>query len=346
MTRSASTKVSSRATPAIVVLIAGAWLCVMPCALAETASDSAPSITVGTTGQAATLAREGPDAGQMNFEFALSLPARNGALELRVEAAAGPPDLTAPAVCPSRAAGDADPFAASVGETRLVAFQYSFSHDSGDWSLGYVEARSHLDFSAVANDDKTQFAQAAFVNNPTLALPGSRLGLSWQRTAGSGASGHGILLAQDDDAGAFLAGEAWRDVAGIVARLGAWQGRHGDGCGDAHPAERGRGVYAGFDGHLAALRWNLRAGLGRVGATNAAFVGLALEAPLRRGVLGLAAGRERAVAHGGAERARHAELYYRLALPGGLWLVPGLQFSDRAGASADWSAGLRFMLAI
>jgi len=349
MTRSVNTKNSSRATPAVRPLFAAVWLCLTPVASAQDTirtganTEAWATVSVGAAGRAAALADDGADAGLVNIELEASAPIAAGAFTLLLEAEAGPPD---PAASPSRTAADAGPFAVSSGEARLVAFHYTFSHASGDWSLGYVEARNYVDFSAVANDDKTQFAKAAFVNNPTLALPGSRLGLSWQRTARSGASGHNALLAQDDDAGAFLTAEAWWEVSGQVARLGAWQGRHGDGCEGAHSATRGRGLYAGLDGRLAGLQWNVRAGLGQLGEGTTAFLGGALEAPLRNGRLGMALGREKAMTHGGTESARHAELYYRLALPGGLWLLPGVQFTDTAAAGMDWSASLRFVLAI
>jgi hypothetical protein len=54
------------------------------------------------------------------------------------------------------------------------------------------------------------------------------------------------------------------------------------------------------------------------------------------------------LAHDGAAGARHAEVYYRLALPGGLWVLPGLQVSDRVADSAgpEWTAGVRFVVAM
>jgi hypothetical protein len=307
-----------------------------------------PAVAVGTFGSAVAFDGEEPDAGRLSFEMALALPVRSGVFSLVLEADAGPPDPAAPAVCPLRTAGDGDPFAATSQEVRTTSIQYLVSHDSGDWAIGLFEARNHLETSAIANDDKTQFAHPAFVNNPVIALPGSRFGVSWQRAAASGGRGYGALAMRDDHSGVFVAGESWWALGGAIARVGAWRGRLADDCEEPHGAGRAHGVYGGADGHFRALRWNLRAGLGRAGGATTSFLGVALELPLRGGALGLAAGHERMLAHDGAARARHAEVYYRLALPGGLWVLPGLQVSDRPadGAGPEWTAGVRFVVAM
>ena len=157
--------------------------------------------------------------------------------------------------------------------------------------------------------------------------------------------GDGLGLVSTRTVIAFLVGFGW---TGAIARVGAWRGRLADDCEKPHGAGRAHGVYGGADGHLKALRWNLRAGLGRAGDATTSFLGVALELPLRGGAFGLAAAHERMVDHEGAARARHAELYYRLVLPGGLWVLPGLQVSDHLadGAGPEWTAGVRFVVAM
>ena len=271
---------------------------------AEHEDPAGPSVSVGTSGSAFAFDGEEPDAGRISFEMELAVPLRSGAFSLVLEADAGPPDPAAPAVCPSRIAGDGDPFAATSQEVRATSIQYLASHDSGDWAIGVFEARNHLDTSAIANDDKTQFAHPAFVNNPAIGLPGSRFGVSWRRAAASGSRGYGAVAMQDDLSGAFVAGETWWALGGAIARVGAWRGRLADDCEKPHGAGRAHGVYGGADGHLKALRWNLRAGLGRAGDATTSFLGVALELPLRGGAFGLAAAHERMVDHEGAARAR------------------------------------------
>ena len=153
---------------------------------------------------------------------------------------------------------------------------------------------------------------------------------------------------RDDHSGAFVAGETWWAVGGAIARVGAWRGRLADDCEEPHGVGRAEGVYGGIEGNFRSLHWNLRAGLGRAADATTSFLGVAFELPLRIGAFGLAAGHERMVAHEGAAYARHAEVYYRLVLPGGLWVLPGLQFSDRLAddAGSEWTAGVRFVVAM
>ena len=53
-------------------------------------------------------------------------------------------------------------------------------------------------------------------------------------------------------------------------------------------------------------------------------------------------------AHEEAARERHAEMYYRYSLPGGLTILPGLQLSDRRGdgSGLDLAVGIRFSMGI
>ena len=337
---------SSARAPAQVLLLSGALLLTGSHVLAEHREDTKPSVAVVTTGTAASIDEDGSDTGQFNFEIELAVPAPAGSFSLLLEAGAGPPE---PVSCAAQAAGDVQALAASSGDVRVVEFSYQVSHSTGDWTIGFQEARGTIDTSRVANDDKSQFLGPAFVNNPTISLPDSTLGLSWQRTRETGRRGFGATATRYERSGAFLAAESWWDFNRTVARIGAWRGRAGTDC-DEHPHDfsHGHGLYAGIDGQTTQLQWNLRAGWGRQGEVPVSFIGLAVEWPLAGATLGLALGQGRAAAHEEAARERHAEMYYRYSLPGGLTILPGLQLSDRRGdgSGLDLAVGIRFSMGI
>jgi hypothetical protein len=314
--------------------------------LAENLEDTMPSVAVSTTGTVATIGEDGPDSGQFNFDIELAAPAWAGHLFLMLEAGAGPPD---PISCGALSAENTHAFAASSGDVRLVEFSYQVRHSTGDWAIGFQEARGTIDTSLVANDDKLQFLAPAFVNNPTISLPDSSLGLSWQRASETGRRGIGATATRYEHSGAFLAAESWWHFDGAIARIGAWRGRSGIACDEhAHKSSHGQGLYAGIDGQTTNLQWNLRVGWGRHGEVPVSFVGLAVEMPLSSGTIGLALGQGRILAHEEAASERHAEIYYRYSLPGGLTILPGLQLSDRRrdGSGLDLAVGFRFGIGI
>lgn len=332
--------------PAQLLLLFGALLLTGNHVLAEQREDIMPSVAVGTTGTAATIGEDGSDTGQLNFEIELAVPASVGSFSLLLEAGAGPPEPVSGA---THTAGDTQAFTASSGDVRVVEFRYQVSLSTGDWTIGLQEARETIDNSRVANDDKSQFLGPAFVNNPTIGLPDSTLGLSWQRAIETGRRGIAATATRYEHSGAFLAAEYWWDFNRTIARIGAWRGRAGIAC-DEHPHEfsPGHGLYASIDGQATDLQWNLRAGWGRHGEVPVSFIGLAAELPLASATLGLALGQERVAAHEGAARERHVEMYYRYSLPGGLTILPGLQLSDHRGdgSGPDLAVGIRFSIGI
>jgi hypothetical protein len=336
----------SALAPAQFLLLSGALLLTGSHALAEDREDTLPTVTVGTTGTAVSIDEDGSDTGQFNFEIELAVPARAGSFSLLLEAGAGRPE---PLSCAAQTTGDFHAFAAGFGDARVVEFSYRVSHHTGDWAVGFQEARSTIDTSRVANDDKTQFLGPAFVNNPTISLPGSTVGLSWQRAIGTGRRGIGAAATRYEHSGAFLAAESWWAFDRTIARIGAWQGRAEVGC-EEHPHEssHGHGLYTSVDGQTTLLQWNLRAGWGRHGEVPVSFIGLAVELPLANGTLGLALGQGRVANHEEAARERHAEMYYRYSLPGGLTILPGFQLSDRRddGSGPDLAVGFRFGIGI
>jgi hypothetical protein len=327
-------------------LLSGALLLASSHALAEHREDTMPSLAVGTTGTAASIDEDGSDTGHFNFEIELAVPAGAGSFSLLLEAGAGPPE---PVSCAAPTAEGIRTFAASSREVRVVEFSYQLSHSTGDWAIGFQEARGIIDTSRVANDDKSQFLGRAFVNNPTISLPDSALGLSWQRATQTGRHGIGATATRYGHSGAFLAAESWWHLDRAIARIGAWRGKAGIAC-DEHTQEssHGHGLYAGIDGQASMLQWNLRAGWGRHSEVPVSFVGLAIEMPLSGGTLGLALGQGYVAAHEEAARERHAEMYYRYSLPGGLTILPGLQLSDRRGdgRGPDLAVGFRFGIGI
>jgi len=328
---------------ALVQLLLLLWvLLTRSVALAEDRQDTLANVGVGTTGTVVSIDEDGAGVGQLNFEIELAVPTRTGRFSVLLEAVAGPPE---PLSCSAQTSADFHAFDARSGDAQVMEFSYRVSHHTGEWVIGFQEARGTIDTSRVANDDKTQFLVSAFVNNPTISLPGSTVGLSWQQAIGTGRRGIGATVNRYEHSGAFVAAEYWWAFDRSTARIGAWQGRSDIACSDhSHESSHGRGLYASIDGQSTRLHWNLRAGWGRHGEVPVSFIGLALELPLANGTLGLALGQGRVAEHGGAAHARHTEMYFRYSLPGGLTILPGLQLSDRLidGSGPDLAVGFRF----
>ncbi len=337
---------NSAVAPAQLLLLFGVLLLSCSLALAEDREHSLPLVAVSTTGTAVLIDEEGSGTGQLNFEIELAVPAWIGRFSVLLEAGAGPPE---PLSCGPQTSGDFHNFAASAGDARVMEFTYRVSHHTGDWVVGFQEARGTIDTSRVANNDKTHFLASAFVNNPTISLPGSTVGLSWQRAIGTGRRGIGVTATRYERSGAFLAAESWWAFDRAIARIGAWKGRAEIACGEhSHQPSRGHGLYASIDGQSTSLQWNLRAGWGRHGEVPVSFIGLAIEIPLASGTLGLALGQGRVAEHEGTARESYAEMYLRYSLPGGLMFLPGLQLSDRLtdGSGPDLAVGFRFGIGV
>jgi hypothetical protein len=312
-----------------------------------------PWAEIGITGLNALGTGDDPaTAGLLLFDVAVGLRARGGAFALLIEAESRPHfgawQTAAPSIGGTLQAG-----AASDGAAWLTDFRYSFPSASGVWSIGFLESKSFIDASAVANDDKTQFAHPAFVHNPNIDLPGSSLGLAWQSALRPGGQGYTAVLSVGEGRAGFIALERFQECRGMVARLGAWRSGASAAPDIGGPASRGsHGLYASLDGQLAAVRWNLRLGIAQPSRHGlASFLGVAAELPLARATLGVALGQSRR--HSGrlpegSGPSSHLELYYRRLIGSGLVITPSLQFSDGPGSSQSGllTAGIRIRFSI
>lgn len=332
--------------PAQFLLLSGFLLLTSSRTLADGPQETLPSVSVGTTGTAVSIGEDAPESGQFNFEIEMAVPVRSGSFTLLLEAGIGQSE---PFPYAAQIAGDFNAFAADSGDVRVLEFSYWVSHRTGDWSVGFQEARSTIDGSRVANDDKTQFLGSAFVNNPTISLPGSALGLSWQRAIGTGHRGIGVTATRYEHAGAFVAAESWWNFDRAVARIGAWRGKVENTCDEQlYASKHGHGLYANLDVQTTLLYWNLRAGWGRHDEEPVSFIGLAVELSLANGTLGFALGQGHISTHGEAAHDRYAEMYYRYSLPSGLMILPGLQLSEKQNddRGPDLAVGIRFGIGI
>lgn len=332
----------SAAAPAQLLLLFGVLLLTRSVALAEEREDNPAMVVVGTTGTAVSINEDGSNTDQLNFEVELAVPTRIGSFYVLLEAGAGPPE---PLSCATQTLEDFHTLGASSGDAHVTEFSYRVSHHTGEWVVGFQEARGTIDTSRVANDDKTQFLVSAFVNNPTINLPGSTFGLTWQKAIGNGRHGIGATVNRYEHSGTFLATESWWALDRSIARIGAWRGRARIACSDhSHEPSDGHGLYASIDGESTHLQWNLRAGWGRHGKVPVSFIGLALELPLAKGSLGLALGQGHVAAHWGAARQSYAEMYFRYSLPGDFMLLPGVRLMDHVtdDGGSDLAVGVRF----
>jgi hypothetical protein len=323
-------------------------------AVAEPEEEGVAWAALGTTGFNSITTAEDPAATSLLlFDVAIAAPARGGYFSLVVEAEAGPPVSMGPAGLPS-GHGAENPLTLRDRDARLTEALYRFRGGGGEWAVGIIESKGYLDASAVTNDEKTQFSNPVFVNNPTINLPDSNLGLSWWGPSKTQDHGYSAVLATRQESGVFLALETWQAWRTVVARLGAWSnsGRSRLETGGTQPG-RGWGLYASLDGHFDAWRWNVRMGVARPGAPTAPkFISVAAELPRGRHTLGIAAGHATQgdrLSLDESGQGSHVELYYRAILSSGLAITPSLQFSDRSfrGARATaLTAGVRFRLSI
>jgi hypothetical protein len=107
------------------------------------------------------------------------------------------------------------------------------------FTFGLLDTAAYLDLAATANDEKSQFLNAALVNNQTIALPDYTLGLAWEQAVGgsqlfgllTGSHGLGdtrrksygeLVDVTADGKGLFAAGGLRRDFGFFSAEGGAW----------------------------------------------------------------------------------------------------------------------------
>lgn len=331
-------KLNSNATALALIVFSGVTLAeqqIMPPAWVEIGSTLVAS---------ANHAGEPVDTGIAAFDVAAGMPVHGGQLSFLIEAETRPGLMTGSGVYSS----------VIEDQVRVSEFHYDFETASGEWAIGFVDSRGYIDVSDIANDDKTQFTNPVFVNNPTIDLPRNSIGLSWQHPAKAGDPGYALLLTSSGGPGAFIALETWLDFEAVTARLGAW-----DKSSDLRlPAskwtrEHHYGFYAAIDGKLASLNWNARAGLANPGSRDSeSFISIAAEFPVAANTLGIAAGRGMRGDHlsfGRVGEAKHIEVYYRYAVSASIVITPCIQFSHHGGPGDDpgtLTAGLRIRLNI
>lgn len=332
-------------------LICIALLVGIPAALAagEEESDYPGIVEIGTTLTALAGSGDSVEAEHgMAFDVYTAVPTRTGGWSLLVEAATHPMSSQL-----SRGGLPADGQeswrAAYSGEAHLAELHYSFQALGGAWSIGLLDSKLHIDGSGVANDDKEQFLGAAFVNNPSIALPENSLGFAYRREPGPGAPGYTLLTTarETDDAGTglrfkglFLAAETFRDVGSMMVRLGVWGSRFSQSAG----AEFGftgesHGLYASMDGQFNDLAWNARAGTARFDAgAEETYIGLATQIPIRQSVLGIGVGHSARTGNaltGAAGHSNHLEVYYRFTALGRFVITPDMQYRQITGAAGS-----------
>jgi hypothetical protein len=291
---------------------------------------------------AASTAGEPEGAGVVAIDVAASKPIGSGRLSLLVELAGSPRLASGYPVFP----------ASGLDQLRVAEIHYDFPTVIGEWSIGYIDSKAYLDASDVANDEKTQFSNPVFVNNPTIGMPQSSLGFSWRPPARREWSGYSFVLAASKESGAFIAFEHWRALANATIRLGVW-GRSANLPVRQWTMDHEYGLYTAIDGSVGGLNWNLRAGVANPGqGASESFIGMAWEAPLAGHTLGFGVGRSMSGdiwSIGSPGEALHAEFYYRRELSRRLAITPCIRYlnsiedGERTG---EWSAGVRFRLDI
>lgn len=346
-------------------LIAATLLVALPATVAaEPEERDAPGgVEIGTT---LTATADNSDSevneGVMAFDVLTTIPTASGNWGLLVEAFTHPvADQTRDTAAFETGHGAWGQ--AHAGSARLAELHYGFRALGGDWSVGLLDSKVHIDGSDVANDDKEQFLGAAFVNNPAIAIPDSSFGVAYQHAPGAHAPGYTVLMtatetrvAGGDDPvdSLFLALEASREIGGLTARLGAWT------YGTRHPfpseagyRARDHGFYVSVDGQSARMGWNLRGGSARLGGlAKESFLGAAALIPVRQNVFGVGVGHSirsgRALTgHGG--RTSYLEFFYRFNALGRFSVTPDIQYqriTGVPGARNVFSACLRLRVVI
>jgi hypothetical protein len=306
------------------------------------------------------------------LDLLASLPTRHGSWSLLLEMSANPAAGGVPALFKGEIPSHCHLSGRPGGEgIELAELHYGFAAVGGEWSVGLIDATAHIDSSAVANDEKTQFINPVFVNNPGIGLPGNALGFTYRREPASGwpgltalvmtASAHGHEAAHEHAGppdGAqngyrlFTALEAHWPSGSLGARLGAWEISRGlSGWGVIGSQSSGRGIYTAVDGRIAAVDWNLRVGWSDPGTGGSrSFAGAAIQIPIGGNRLGLAAGHSRLTGSADAETRQHSwhvETYYRHQFGDRYFLAPSLQYEwsdDTDGGTGGITLCLRLSM--
>ena len=110
-------------------------------------------VEIGTTLTAlADIGNSMEAEGGMAFDVLTIIPTRAGAWGLLIEASIDPiSDQISNNGQPGENNHPWDPV--HGGEARLAELHYGFSALGGDWSIGLMDSRVHIDGSVVANDD-------------------------------------------------------------------------------------------------------------------------------------------------------------------------------------------------
>ena len=231
------------------------------------------------------------------------------------------------------------------GDAALAELHYTFPALGGQWSVGLLDSKVHIDGSEVANDDKEQFLGEAFVNNPAIAIPENDLGLAYKREPLTHVPGITLLAMKSELTtassshpvrGVFLAAEAFKPVGPFLARFGAWtrsstvairNGNHWEGTD--------YGYYVSVDGLASRFSWNLRVGKAEMASSvKASYFGAALRIPLRQSELGIGVGRSvrNATALSGQKgSSNYLELFYRFTAFRRVIITPDIQYERISG---------------
>ncbi len=300
------------------------------------------NVEVGTTLMAtANNENAAGDEGGMGFDLFTSLPVGRGSWGLLLEA-----ETHNMADHLSRQGGDFqshEPFRS--GEAAVAEFHYTFPALGGEWSVGLLDSKVHIDGSEVANDDKEQFLGAAFVNNPSIAIPENDLGLAYRREALQHIPGFTLLAMTSEfkrvdsnrsARGLFVAAEAFKPVGPLLARLGAWS-RHTSlpirGGIEREGSESG--IFVSLDGHTSGLSWNVRVGKALLARSiEESYFGATLRVPVRQGELGIGLGhsvRDGAALSGGQGSSDYLELFYRFIAFRRVIITPDIHYERTKG---------------
>ncbi len=259
------------------------------------------------------------------------------------------------------------------GRFQVSELNYRFEfRESETLVLGLLDATGYLDTSRIANDENLHFLGISFVNNPTIEFPDYALGVVAQRDGGGAVPRVTVLLTSSrgladnpglsygelirvsrPGKGTFGAvalrwpGDRWRGGVGVWANTGTHERVEGAGTVGSN-----RGIYGVLGRSWEAHTLNLRWGFADPDAYPAAnFIGVTYLGTVGRAAAGLGLARIGASDQLGGDRddTVHAEAFFRVEVPGGLYLTPSLQYLANSGFDGSgqayppslWIAGVR-----
>ena len=314
----------------------------------EQSEEGPGTVEIGATLTALAESDNSAEVDQgMVFDVSATIPTRNGAWSVLVEATTHPFNLQHPSE-PSNAS-----------EASLAEFHYNLRALGGDWWIGLLDSKAHIDTSIVANDDKEQFLGAAFTNNPSIAIPENSLGIAYRHEQGDVAPGYSVLSTVQELNGAgsrseglFVAAEIFREVGGTIARLGAWTTQSNEFLAEENErVSEQQGLFVSLDRQFTSLALNIRAAAARSGnSARQSFVGIAAQIPWRQNILGIGLGHGRLDGNlpaGEVSRSNYLEIYYRFTALGRFVITPDIQYQQvrgPAGSRGSFSAFLRLRI--